>query len=375
MSLLVIALSGADGGVAQHLMDEGRMPHLLGLVEAGASGDIPWTQGDSAVADWLTVATGRPAWAHGVLANPVARADGFGVTYAERSNMRAAPVWERVARQGDPVHAIGWPATHGTCPAAEMPGLSVVADTFFHVEGRSATNWPAFPESVSPRVLTRDMVSARVHPDQLKEPPWRQRLGMPGEAVTRTAGQRGLAQMARLESAIGVSESLEGAPAARFVYLDMLEVLGLPGSQAELMGAMAAYTLLDMAVGRLVALAGPGADVVVMTRPPAATLMGEGTGIVPRGLAVFRTRGHQPDSLLPPSAPMELAAALGDIAGAGGVVVPTLEMEEDTETATSQLAQKLAGRHQIRCKPLRADRMAIQKLQERDRAIKERALP
>jgi len=371
MSLLVIALSGADGGVIRHLLDEGRMPFLLDLIESGASGDITWTSGRSAVADWLTVATGAAAEEHGVWANPVCRADGFGVTFAERSNLRMTPVWERVAAQDNHVHVVGWPAMHRTCSTEEIPGLSVVADTFFYVEGRSAANWPAFPESVCPRFLTRDMVSARVHPEELKGPLWRQRLGAPGEALVKVAGQKGLAQLARLESTVSVSKRLGGTPAARFVFLDMVEALGLPKSQEELMGVLAAYTLLDMAVGRLIALAGNSADVVVLTRPPQSALMSRGAITVPSGLSVFKTQDHEPDSLLPAITPMELAAVLGNAAGAGNSVIPEPEATLDTELPAGQLAQRLAARHGVRCRPMRADRVAMEHVEARDRAATE----
>lgn len=355
MSLLVIALSGADGGVAQHLMDEGRMPHLLALVEGGASASINWLRGGSAVAAWLTVATGQLPAVHGVDANPVCRTDGFGVTLAERAHLRATPIWERIAAGGTAVQALGWPASHGTPVDEGRPGLVVAADTFFYVEGRDATNWPAFPESVSPRPMTQALSAARVHPAQLHEPVWRERLGPYGAAVVRAHGQKGLAELARLESVLAVAQRLETGM-ARFVFLDILERLGLPRSQPELAAILAAYGLLDSALGRLVALAGGAVDVVVMARPPTPALM---AGSAPQGMAVFRTPGHEADSLLPALEPLALAAGLADMADA----TPYPEQREDG--ADEHLLACLADRYPLRCRPLKRDRMAMRAVRER----------
>lgn len=358
-ALLVIAVAGADGGVIQHLLDEGGLPHILSLIEAGTLAEVAWIPPSSHVAGWLTLACAAAPHDHGGLTAMVTRPDGFGVMPLDRDRLMATPLWEQIARGGRPVLVVNWPATHGSDGPDE---LTVVADSFFQIEGRGRDNWPAVPESVQPRRLTKALLDARVHPADLAAS-GASALGPDEKRVVAVFEKRGAIHLARLRSIVGVAVALLGreqaqvqtqmqAPAS-FIFLDLLEFIGLPRSARELPASIAAYRLVDAAVGRLLDAVSPEhTDIVLVTRPPTGAVQ-DPAGQAPRGLALFVSPDHRPDALGRGFTPLSLASEIARLAAVRACGIS--EPDPAGEAIADDWQRRLASRHPAVKSPLAGD--------------------
>jgi hypothetical protein len=357
--LLVLALDGADGDVIQSMLDEGRLPHLLALIERGTMAETAWTPPGPGIGQWLTVATGLPPYRHGAILPTVPRPDGYGATRAERRNLKAPPLWERVAATGRETSVVNWPATQGTDVLPDMP-LTAAADTFFYMEGQSFENWPAFPESVSPRAATRGLLDSRVHAAALRDEKRPSRLGDIDGMILRTLRERGWLAVSGLESMVGVARRLMAPGSASFVFLDFLEEIGLPGGRSHVEAVLGGYRLLDEAVARLVTAAGERADIAIVTRPPSTALDGLSPAEAPRGIAVFVSPAHEADALAPVMTPLALAEELARMAAVSSI--PPAETAAPAEAA-DWLAPLLAERYPAQTPAMNRDRIALQAAQ------------
>lgn len=105
--LLVVGLDGADWEILDPLLQQGRMPHLAGLIDSGARGKLLSLSPLLSPVIWTTVATGVEPSRHGVLDFLVEDAEGVRqpVTSAQR---RVPTLWEILSRSGIDVGVVGW---------------------------------------------------------------------------------------------------------------------------------------------------------------------------------------------------------------------------------------------------------------------------
>src|SRR2546423_11484885 len=92
--LLVIGWDSADWAPVYPLLDAGKLPPLLRLIEAGSSGPLDAAPPSIEPIVWTSLATGRFAANHGVLGELEARPDGGGTQPIGRRSWRAPAFWE-----------------------------------------------------------------------------------------------------------------------------------------------------------------------------------------------------------------------------------------------------------------------------------------
>lgn len=127
------------------------MPALARMVENGVMGELATGPVPCSALLWTTLATGQLPDKHGVLDAVEPDPRSGGVRPVTRASLRAAPVWEILAREGLRAQTIGWPTTH---PAA-LPAVCV-SNGFAH----------GIPQSISPAVLESAIAPLRFSPKE-----------------------------------------------------------------------------------------------------------------------------------------------------------------------------------------------------------------
>jgi hypothetical protein len=161
--LLVIGWDGASWEQVHPLLDAGKLPNLLRLVESGSSGPLTGLVPALEPIVWTTLATGRLAEHHGVLAGLEIRPDRGGVQPVGRRSWRAPSFWEVLSTVGLRTAVVNWPATS---PAANWPGI-VVDESFATPSAIDFDTWPLAPHCVSPASWREAMADLRVHPREI----------------------------------------------------------------------------------------------------------------------------------------------------------------------------------------------------------------
>ena len=109
--LLLVGWAGADWGLLTPRLDRGEMPALDALITRGTMARLSGPGPSLSPLAWTSIATGKRADKHGVLAatEPDA-ATGLLQPVSARAR-RTAAVWEILDHEGLAAHAIGWPAS------------------------------------------------------------------------------------------------------------------------------------------------------------------------------------------------------------------------------------------------------------------------
>jgi tetratricopeptide (TPR) repeat protein len=331
---LLVAWDAAEWNVIEPMIEAGELPNLEALLAGGLLGrfTVPMPIDPAVLATSLS--TGLPPDVHGILAHP-ARA-------AER---RVPDLAERFAAAGRLAISVGWPGSHGVAP---RPNLLRVSDSFDAAPSASATDpWPLPPGSVIPETLAADIAEIRFHPAEFA----------PSDLTPLVAdiGELDLAMEPRVSCiAVHLAASISRQSAASFLMENhpwqYAEVFfpGIEGISRECMAfqpprlphvseleylryrrAVAeTYRLHDQMLGRLVALAGPDAAILLVSsrgvesgdaRP--TPLAGEHVETAaffrPAGFCLLRGPGLREDDLLHGVDHGDLAPTLLWLAGLG----------------------------------------------------------
>jgi tetratricopeptide (TPR) repeat protein len=147
--LLWLGWDAADWGVIRPLIEAGEMPHLKALMERGASGELVADRPLLSQALWTSQASGVSPVEHGVLGPMELRPDRSGLWATGRGACRAARVWDWYEKAGLNSLVVNFPATHpvrGPLEGSTGVGLVQVSNVFFGATGgddlRGAV-WPA----------------------------------------------------------------------------------------------------------------------------------------------------------------------------------------------------------------------------------------
>ena len=218
------------------------------MVETGTSGVLHGPALPAAMF-WGSIVTGRPPSSHGIVGELEVRPDRGGVQPVSARSWRATPVWRILATEGVATAVIGWPAT---APAATWQGC-VVDDRFARPAGSLTEDWPLPPDCIAPKRLRAVLRGLRVHPEELDD------------SATGSLPPALLAAAASVHAA--ATHIAEHEP-WRFltVYYGLLAQVG---------GDLA-WRFQDAMLGRLLALAGPDTDAIVVS--PGGVLVAAGPG-------------------------------------------------------------------------------------------------
>ncbi len=295
-----MAWPSADWGLLHPLVDAGRLPTLQALIERGTLTTLVSAAPLTREALLTTLATGMRADRHGVLAPLQVRADGGGVEGVGRRSWRAPAFWDVLQADGIPSACVNWPAT---APADGASGVCV-DDSFAAATGIDFSCWAMPPRSVSPQALAAELIGLRVHPaDDLRDyvrlfvrdlegagkPALAQLRTMLARCVTAQAAALHVAET-RPWRALCVCYDFVHTARAAFGHAAAGDALGDVVAQAAV--------LLDMMLGRLVALAGDGATVAVVSPNGLSVLPGGELRPFPRGMMVVAGPGIAADAVL-----------------------------------------------------------------------------
>jgi Tfp pilus assembly protein PilF/predicted AlkP superfamily phosphohydrolase/phosphomutase len=149
--LLVLALDGADWEILDPLFEQGRLPHLRGIVERGARARLLSISPLLSPVVWTTVATGVEPTRHGILDFLVT--DAAGSSQPVTSTARRVPtVWEILSRAGHDVGVVGWWASW---PADPVRGYLVSDRIAFQLFGYRADPADARGKTWPPELYER----------------------------------------------------------------------------------------------------------------------------------------------------------------------------------------------------------------------------
>jgi tetratricopeptide (TPR) repeat protein len=267
--VLMIAWSAAEWAAIHPAMDRGDMPNLRSLVESGASGMLATIPPLSTPVVATTLVTGRHPETHGVLTDLEPRPDAGGVSTVGQRSWRAPAIWQMLSCAGLKTAVVNWPAT---TPADRWPGI-VVDGEFALAAGRQFEDWPLPPHCVSPEPLRAAMRDLRVHPSEIGAAELSALLPRLGDSDRRRDHRpakltASLARTASVHSAAThLAESIDwNLLVVRYTLLSDIgrDLAGAAGEPLYADAARGAYKLLDVMLGRLVALAGPEAAVLIV---------------------------------------------------------------------------------------------------------------
>jgi tetratricopeptide (TPR) repeat protein len=157
--VLLVGWEAADWHVIDPLLKRGQMPHLARLLARGVRGKLASLEPTVAPLLWTSIATGKTANEHGVLAFVEPRPDGSGIRPIGSGTRRCKALWNILAENDLQSTIVGWYATH---PAETIAG-TVVADQFFQFDpAADVTSLAASAGTASPSRLIEALSPLRV---------------------------------------------------------------------------------------------------------------------------------------------------------------------------------------------------------------------
>lgn len=126
--VLLIGLDAADWGVIDPLLEAGRLPNLVRLIEGGWREALIASPPLLSPVVWTSIATGRRPHQHGIHGHFQPWRNGRGVSPVLAPARDAPALWDLLAGARPPrrTHVISWPVTH---PAEAVAGI-MVSDQF-----------------------------------------------------------------------------------------------------------------------------------------------------------------------------------------------------------------------------------------------------
>lgn len=256
------------------------MPQLSALVNRGVMGNLASMEPMISPMLWNSIATGKRPDKHGILGFVEPDPDNRSIRPFTSTSRKCKALWNILTQCGLESHIVAWYAGH---PAEPIRG-TCVSELFQKAVGPVNEAWPMKPGTIHPPELEATLAALRVHPGEI-----------PGEVilpfVPRAAEvdqtqDRHLHTLARI-----LSESINVQSAATWllenrkwdfaaVYFDGIDHLShafmpfhppkldeINDRDFELYSGVieGTYRYHDMMLGRLIALAGPDAHVMVVS--------------------------------------------------------------------------------------------------------------
>ncbi len=258
LQLLVLGLDGADWAILHPWLDAGLLPNLAGLKERGVWGPLRSTIRPESSIAWVTFATGVNAGRHGIYGFSGQQPHDYETHLNLSPAIRWPAFWQEAAAQGKRMAVMNVPMTY---PPVPIPGGAVIS-------GMLAPGLHS--EFTSPAALRKQLLAAVPRYTLSVE---RSGLGL-GKFIQETTR----AIRARGEAAAWLlAREPRDAAIVVFTDTDRLQHYALhlltprhpsydPAVAAALLPElMAAYQAIDEQVGRLLAIAGSEANVVVLS--------------------------------------------------------------------------------------------------------------
>jgi predicted AlkP superfamily phosphohydrolase/phosphomutase/tetratricopeptide (TPR) repeat protein len=183
--VLLIGWDAADWNSITPLMDQGKMPHLQGLVERGVMGNMATLYPALSPMLWTSIATGKRPFKHGIYGFSEPTPDGQGIRPVSNLSRRTRALWNMLHTQEMKSNIIGWWPSHPVEPingvmisnmyhkqtgrlnrdeGPDAPARPITAD---EVVAKMKLNWPLPPNAIHPASLREPLANLRIHPQEL----------------------------------------------------------------------------------------------------------------------------------------------------------------------------------------------------------------
>jgi predicted AlkP superfamily phosphohydrolase/phosphomutase len=238
--LLVVGWDGASFRALDPLLAAGKLPNLAALLARGARATLRSTVIPISSAAWTTATTGKGPGEHGVFAFHEPRPGSYELELVSARSVRAAPLWRLLSGRGIPSFVFGVPLTY---PPEPLLGTMVC--------GMLAPPEAAYtyPPELAPRLRARGFLPDLDPWLEAREPSWKEakeQLDLREELLAELLPQVGW----RLGWIV-------------FKELDVLSHFSYGVDFAAHVAPL--YARLDALLGRLVELAGPEANVILLS--------------------------------------------------------------------------------------------------------------
>lgn len=163
--VLLVGWDSADWKIIHPLVDAGEMPMLRKLIERGVMGNLSTLEPMLSPMLWTSIATGKRAYGHGI----------HGFTEVDPASGQVRPVvaasratrtiWEILSARGLRCHVVGWFATQGE------HGINgcAVSGSFPHPTAGPGLAWPPPPRgTIFPERLGEHLNPLRVSPEEIE---------------------------------------------------------------------------------------------------------------------------------------------------------------------------------------------------------------
>jgi len=120
--VVLVGWDAADWKIINPLMDAGRLPNLLQLVESGVMANLASLRPCLSPILWTSIATGKTADKHGITGFVEPIPEGGGVRLASSTSRTTKALWNILSQNNRRCIVINWYASH---PAEPIPGTCV----------------------------------------------------------------------------------------------------------------------------------------------------------------------------------------------------------------------------------------------------------
>lgn len=161
--VLLIGWDGADWGVIDPLMDDGKMPNLARFVEEGVMGNLATLRPDLSPMLWTSIATGKRPFKHGICGFVEPDPHRGGIRPITNLSRKTKAIWNILSQTGVKCNIVGWWPSH---PAEPINGV-MVSNHYPRAVGTADKPWPMPWGTVHPERLIRNLAELRWHPQRL----------------------------------------------------------------------------------------------------------------------------------------------------------------------------------------------------------------
>jgi len=313
--LLLIGWDAADWRIIRPLLKAGRMPNLEALMSWGAHGNLETLNPPLSPMLWTSIATGKRPFKHGIHGFTEPDPQTGLIRPISSLSRKTKAFWNILTQKGRKVNVIGWWPSH---PAESING-TMVSNHFQTATAPLDKPWPLKGGAVHPLEEAGKLAALRVHPGEL--PAEALLPFIPGAVGKDLSGENRINALAKITAecatiqavATEVMESADWDCTA--VYFDGIDHYGhgfmrfhpprrphIDERQFELYQNVmtAAYQFHDSMLGVLVAKAGPGTTVMLLSdhgfhpdalRPTSIPAIPAGPAAEHRNLGIFVMAG------------------------------------------------------------------------------------
>jgi len=161
--VLLVGWDGADWKIINPLIDAGLMPNLSRMIQEGVMGNLSTLYPSLSPMLWTSIITGKRPYKHGISGFIEPEPSGDGIRPITNISRKTRALWNIFTLNGIKSIVIGWWPSH---PAEPIDGV-MVSNHFQKPVAPYGKPWPVSPGSIHPERLIRNLVSLRVHPQEL----------------------------------------------------------------------------------------------------------------------------------------------------------------------------------------------------------------